>query len=178
MPPPSRASAFASAPLADLFSILLRQLKRPLAAHGMMLNDSDANRMAAAIVSREAFAEAAALHSALSKLVDESLGVLGAMNLTFEQSLQTDMAALGGWETTAEFLERANEKANAELRITLGAALLLALGDRQYGRDLLHVAAGDFDDETAIAHRAFAFAAGIDPQDDDFLAQAERWLEG
>lgn len=178
MPPPDRASAFASAPLADLFSILLRQLKRPLATHALPLTDADANRIAAALAQREAFTEAPALVTALAALAEESASVLRGMGLAFEQSLDTQITDISGWQTTAEFLDIANEKTNAELRISLSGALLLALGDRRWGAALLHVAAGDYDDETAIARRALAFAAGIAPDAPDFHAVLTRWLRG
>ncbi len=178
MPPLDRASAFASAPLADLFSILLRQLKRPMAAHGLTLTDADANRIAAALAQREAFPESVALSTSLAALAEESAIVLRGMGLaSYEQSLDTQMNAISGWQSTAEFLDIANEKTNAELRISLSGALLLAQGDRRWGTALLHVAAGDYDDETAIACRALAFAAGIAPDSPDFLPQITSWLK-
>lgn len=160
MPPPEeRARTFANAPLDELLSVLLRQLKRPLAAHGFTLSDADADRLATARTTGQPLAEESALVTALVALVEESHQTLQQMGLTFRRSLDADMSDVGGWESTAEFLELANEKANAELRITLGAALALAFGkDARFEDDLRHLASGDYGDETVIAQRVLAFS--------------------
>jgi hypothetical protein len=176
--PIDRAHTFENAPLDELLGVLLRQLKRPLAAYGLDLTDSEANRLARARAAGDDSPSYAELLAALKAVVAESEGLLADMGLTFRQSLDADMNAVGGWETTAEFLELANEKANAELRITLGSALALAFGgDRHYTADLLFLAGGDYDDESVIARRVLSFASGIDGNDEEWLDKVRIWAE-
>jgi hypothetical protein len=176
MLPPDRAQTFANAPIEDLLYVLLRQLKRPLDTHGVVLTDAQARELAANRVAGKS-PDNPALLPALVGIVTESEAVLRDMGLSFIQSLDTPMDKLPGWETTADFLELANEKANAELRITLGAALALALGgERRFVPYLLHVAAGDYGDETSIARRALLFVTGIPLDAPDALEQARQKL--
>jgi hypothetical protein len=128
-----RGKTLANAPLEDLLTILLRQFKRPLAVHGVTISDADAAQIAAELATRAPDTpQRQAIRDALAAVIGESEAVLARWGLTFEQSLETTMDAIKGWETTAEFLEIANEKTNAELRIAAGAALLLALGDARH----------------------------------------------
>jgi hypothetical protein len=152
MPPADREQTFADAPLDELLSVLLRPLKRPLAAHGVHLTDADAERLAQDRIAGKPLT-LPELPTALVAIVSESEAVLATMGLTFTQSLDTPMDALSGWESTSEFLELANEKSNAELRITLGAALALAFGEKKFTSYLHHLAEGDYGDETVIARR-------------------------
>lgn len=127
---PNRTSAYENAPLADLLSVLLRQFKRPLKTHGVSLTDADADSLAKRLAAGEALdSSGIAVRDALLDLVTESENALAGWNLTFEQALDTPMDAMPGWESTADFLEIANTKSNAELRISTGSILLLALGD-------------------------------------------------
>ncbi len=158
MPPGDRAQTFADAPLDELLAVLLRQLKRPLAAHGISLTDAEAERLAQDRTAGKALT-LAELPQALAAVVHESEAALATMGLTFTQSLDTPMDALSGWESTSEFLELANEKSNAELRITLGAALALAFGDDQFRPYLRHLAEGDYGDETVIAKRVLEISS-------------------
>ncbi len=156
---PDRRSAFEDAPFAELLAILLRQLKRPLADHGVTLTDSQAETLAQAITAHaDSAGEIQAIRAALVALVAESEAVLAQWHLTFAQSLDAQMNDIPGWELTAEFLDLANQKANAELRISTGAALLAALGDLRYA-PLLHflVERGE-DPDSVIARRVLAFA--------------------
>ncbi len=176
---PDPVAVYRSAPLADLLAILLRQYRRPLATHGVDLSDAQAEALSRAIVSRAALADLAQnVRAALADLVDESMGVLARFNLTFAQSLDTEMSAIPGWETTAEFLEIANEKANAELRISTGAALLTALGDPRYGPELLAlVARGDDDLDGVIARRVLLLASSTADDDPQWLDKVRAWVE-
>ena len=90
---------------------------------------------------------------ALVALVAESEGVLAGWSLTFEQALDTEMGDVPGWESTAEFLEIANEKANAELRISTGSILVAALGDARYAARLRFLASREDDLDGVIARR-------------------------
>jgi hypothetical protein len=70
------------------------------------------------------------------------------------------MEDVPGWHTTAEFLEVANEKSNAELRIAVGGALLLALGDDTFADYLRFLVANPALDEVSavMARRVLEFA--------------------
>jgi len=178
MLPTDRAHTFANAPMQDLLSVLLRQLKRPLGTQGFKLTDAEANRLAAERVHGKIPQRSLELVAALEGIVRESEAVLAGMGLTFLTSLDVDMSTLGGWQTTAEFLELANEKANAELRITLGAALDMAfVGDEQYAPYLLFLAEGDHGDETVIARRILAFTTEIPTGSADWLKRVRSWLD-
>lgn len=175
---PDRASLAQTAPLEELLSLLLRQYKRPLETQGVSLSNADAQALANDILQRNpASAQAAAVCAALAALVDESLGVLAGWNLTFAQSLETDMDAMPGWETTAEFLDVANEKSNAEIRIAAGATLLAALGDLRHGDAVYYLATHDSEDvDSVIARRVLLFRSGVDPAAPDWPAQVRDWL--
>ena len=178
--PPNRTAAYERAPLDELLTILLRQFRRPLATRGVALTDSDASEIASAVVQRAALTEKAqAVRAALAELVAESEGVLAKWNLTFEQSLATEMGDIPGWTTTAEFLDVANEKANAELRISTGAALLAALGNYRTTHHLLTIverSGADADLDEVIARRVLLFASGIPSDDADWLDRLRAWV--
>ena len=178
MLPADRAHTFANAPMQDLLSVLLRQLKRPLGTQGFKLTDAEANRLAAERVEGKIPQRSLELVAALEGIVRESEAVLAGFGLTFLSALDADMSTLGGWQTTAEFLDLANEKANAELRITLGAALDMAfVGDEQYAPYLLFLAEGDHGDEAIIAQRILAFVTGIPLGADDWIKRVRSWLD-
>jgi hypothetical protein len=157
-----RAAAYDNAPLEDLLTVLLRQWKRPLGAHNITLTDAEAAALALSIVQHEDNPAFQPLRMALIALVSQSKAVLAAWGLTFAESLETEMTAIPGWETTADFLTLAEQKANAELRISTGAALLVALGASFYIGDLHAVVAhaektGGIDLDSAIARRVLAW---------------------
>lgn len=180
---PDRISAYDQAPLEELLTILLRQFKRPLESRGVTITDVEAAALADAIVQHEPLGEKAqAVLTALVDLVAESERVLAMWNLTFQQSLHTDMNDIPGWETTAEFLELANEKANAELRISTGSALLAALGDLRYKHHLLYmVEQGEQerqpDLDQVIARRVLLFASEIAADDPAWLDKMRAWVQ-
>lgn len=170
-----RAQTFENAPIGDLIGILLRQMRRPLGTHGFHMTDTEAVRLAHERVEKGTM-ENPDLLRAVVEAVKESQAVLDKMGLNFEQSLDADMNSIGGWTSTAEFLELANEKSNAELRITLGAVLALILGDRGFVSSLLYLAGGDYGDETVIARRILSFASGVSPDAVNWLAQVRQWV--
>ncbi|MEO8391709.1 MAG: hypothetical protein ABI700_01835 [Chloroflexota bacterium] len=178
MIPPDPLLAYQNAPLGDLLSILLRQVRRPLKGHGVDLTDAEAESLAHDLTAHAPLSEKAqAIRAALVDLIAESETVLTRWNLTFQQSLDTEMKDISGWESTAEFLEIANEKANAELRISTGASLLAALGDLRYASDLLFlVERGEDDLDAVIARRVLLFASGIDPHETHWLDQLRAWI--
>ena len=174
---PSRAQTFATAPMQDILYVVLRQLRRPLASKGVDISDAEAQNLAAARIAGEALARPE-LIAALLAVIEESEAVLAALGLTYVKSLDTDMATLGGWETTADFIDLAERKSNAELRITLAAGMALAYGQEQrYLRYLMHTAKGDYGDETSIAFRCICFAAGVESTQSDALQMSEARLQ-
>ncbi len=178
--PPNRADALRDAPVIDIIDILLKQFKTLLARHDIDFTTSQQKTLVAAIA-REAtdFPQYAALCAALRDLVRESVDVLKQWDFTFAQSLRATMDSIPGWQTTADFLELANEKGNAELRISAGSTLLVLLGDRDYVSYLFDVldddnGAGDVD--AALAQRALCFLTKVDHRAPDWLAQVRARL--
>lgn len=172
---PARRAA--EAPLDELAALLLRQFKRPLAAQGVNLSDADIAALSAA-VHRAPLPESAPVRAGLRAAIAESEAVLARWGLTFRQSLQTTMTDIPGWQSTAEFLQIAEEKANAELRIAAGAALLAALGDLAYVPHLLDLIAHDPDDlDAIIARRVLTLVSGIAPAAPDWEGQMRAWAE-
>jgi hypothetical protein len=175
---PDRADLAHTAPLDDLLSVALRQFKRPLAGLGVELSTADVQHIASAAAAQQPPSpKAVDVRDGLVSLVEESLAVLAAWNLTFQQAMATDMDAMPGWETTSEFLEIANEKGNAELRIASGAVLVAALGDLRYGADVLYLASSaDGEFENILARRLLLHLSGTDASASDWAAQVEVWL--
>lgn len=158
--PPARGSAYETAPMNELIDVSLRQFKRPLETMGVALMATDVSAIAESIAARQPLsAKAEAVRDGLVRVVAASEAWFSERNLTFESALQTDMNNLPGWETTAEFLELANEKSNAELRVAAGSALVMALGDKRFGGYLVFLMEHpQLDDVSAtMARRVLAF---------------------
>src|SRR4051812_1805694 len=107
MIPPDPLLAYQNAPLGDLLAILLRQFRRPLKGHGVDLTDREAEALAhdlaaqAPATGASLSEKAQAIRAALVDLVAESETVLARWKLTFQQSLDTEMSDISGWESTA-----------------------------------------------------------------------------
>jgi len=155
---PNRLETLNNAPLEDLLIILLRQYKRLLAERGVELTEAQISQIAQDIATQKPVSALAIdVRDALIQFVAESEAVLARWNLTFEQSLQTTMTDMPGWESTSDFLEIANEKANAELRISSASALIAALGDLRYLPYLRQAIARDPEEiESVVARRILA----------------------
>lgn len=176
---PDPILVYQNAPLDELLAILLRQYRRPLAGHGIHLSDAEIEALARDLAARTEIEEkiSLTLRAALAGLIEESMRVLSQWNLTFAQSLDTEIAAIPGWQSTAEFLDIAQEKANAELRISTGAALLTSLGDTRFAPELLAlVERGDHDLDAVIARRVLLLASGISPDDPAWLDSLRAWV--
>jgi hypothetical protein len=150
-------------PLATLLADLLKQINKPslLGARGIRLSHEEITKIAETVEAEKA------LLDAIFDIVQESLDELKTrFGFSYEESLKTqDMNAIGGWETTADFLELANTKSNAELRISLGASLLAFFGDKRAAEQLFTVIemdAGIEDVDALIAKRALSAYAKID----------------
>ena len=141
----------------------------------------EARELAGAIAAGRPHVKVEAVTRAVAARVDGRLDMLQSRwGLDFAASLRADVAAIGPWRTTAEFLALANDKAEAETDIALGAALLLAAGRREYGRYLLDALAHDagaLDIDAAIARRVLLHISGIDGAHENGQAQLRHWLE-
>lgn len=167
MAPPNAENKLMKAPFADIVTILLTQFKRLLDERGLSLTKAQINGLGTS-AERKQFhdiEQSNTIRALLIELLEESLAILrDQFGFTFAQSIQADMSDVAGWETTADFLERANQKSNAELRISAGASLLVALGDMRYSDILLTVIAVDAgakDIDATLAIRVLSHMTGI-----------------
>ncbi len=157
------------APISEVLLMLLSHLRAALADAGLALS-GDANReLAGALASGDPHPSREALITHLTALVDGSLNALQAgRDLDFAAALGAEASALGAWETTAEYLELANKKAELETRIVTGSALLVAAGRDEYARylwDVIAHDAGAMDVDAMVAGRVLQHidAAGPAP---------------
>lgn len=181
MPPPNPADALRTAPIEDLVVILLKQYKRLLADRGLDLSTPAMTRIGAATATHAPLtADATKLIDIVATLVQESITELDTrFGLTFAEALAADMNTIGGWETTSDFLEIANHKSNAELRISSGSSLLAFLSDTRHADELFITIAADAsanDVDATFARRALSHAAQIAPDADNWEAQVRAAL--
>lgn len=180
MLPNNPAQSLRTVPTNELIALLLKQFKRLLTERDIKLTSDELNSISVAIAQYQVTPKTDAIQKALLELVAESETVLQErFGLTFAEALATDMNGIGGWETTAEFLEIANHKSNAELRISAGSSLLTLTGNAQFVEHLWAVIAEDagvWDVDASIAQRALTHVADVDPQADDWEPQVRAWL--
>lgn len=178
--PPNPADKLNDAPLDDLIRVLMSQFKRLLADHGTTLTADETLAVSRAIASGDDHPKLADIRAIMKTLVQDSLDLLDLRwNLSFEKSLYADMNDIGAWDSTAEFLDIANEKSNAELRVSAGSALLVAMGEGDYVPYLLQVIKYDngvMDVDAMFAKRALLHLSGVDPSTEDWLEQVKQWL--
>lgn len=159
-----------------LIAILIRQFKRLIHERGVELTENEILRVAGLAAQRQADdAVLQQIASAMIPVIEDSLATLAGWSLTYAQSLATSMDAMPGWETTADFLEIANEKGNAELKISAGSSLLAYLGNARFA-DLLmacyqHGKEDPEDVDAVLARRALCFTFNIDEHAADWLDQ-------
>lgn len=173
---PDRAGNVAGWTIAELTLILLRQFKKLLKVE---LTDATMRELADAVEARQPLPEPGeAVRDNLSPLIQESVDLLDGWDLTFAQALQADMNTLDHlWTTTADFLDLANHKGNAEIRISAGSSLHTLLGGEAYITYLLQAVEhdlktqGTLDVDAMIARRALLYAANIADDADDWLQQ-------
>jgi hypothetical protein len=181
MPPPNPVANLKAAPFAEVIRLLLGQFRRLLAERDLTLTPAEITTIAAQLAGGGEVDDAMkTLRDRMIAIVAESEAVLAGWHLSFAESLKTGMEAMPGWETTAEFLEIANTKSNAELRISAGAALVTALGDGRYAPYLLDLIEHDPDEEdvdAVIARRVLLFASGVDDQAGNWREQVRVWVE-
>lgn len=179
--PDSPAEGLSRAPLSEIIFILLQHFRDPLADAGLSLGADDARELAVAIAAGQGHAKANSVMQAVAARVDGHVDALQMRwQVDFAASLRADMTAIGPWRSTAEFLELANDKAEAETDIALGSALLVAGGRREYALYLLDAHAHDAgagDIDAAIARRILLHVSGVDGSRADWQAQLRRWLD-
>jgi hypothetical protein len=179
--PPHNNQALLTAPLAELVVLLLKQFRRLLQDNGVTLSTQDMDAIAQSSAQHTPTHQHSALVEALIALVDESeQELMTRFNMSFTQALASDMQTIKGWETTAEFLELANHKSNAELRISAASTLLVFLEDRRKVAHLWVVITEDDglqDVEALLAQRAICHVLRLDPLDTDWQTKARKELD-
>lgn len=172
------AEQLKTVPLSILVPDLLKQFNKPtlLGQRGVNLTKIEIDAMGEALAKGHDLPKNIAdINTGLGDIVQESVTLLQEkFSLTVEQALKTsNISDVAEWETTADFLEIANEKSNAELRISAGCSLMAFLGDVSLAEHLLtviEVDAGANDVDAMIAKRALSHFAQID-------IDSEGWLE-
>lgn len=181
---PDRATNIESWGVDALTLILLRQFKRLFVERGVNLTDADMQSIGEQAMNR-VLSPQSALITALNQIIGESLTVLSGWGFSFGQSLATDMNDLTHlWQTTADFLSLANEKGNAEIRISAGSSLLTLLGDFSHVDKLITAIQHDMDTigmldvDAMLCKRALCHVAHIASDDAGWLYQAQIWVDG
>ncbi|MEO0597122.1 MAG: hypothetical protein AAF126_13500, partial [Chloroflexota bacterium] len=155
--------------LTILLPDLMKQFNKPtlLGARDVTLTKAQMDAIATALTEKNTLPDTVpAINDALADIIRESENELqDRFSLDFATALRTtDISAVAEWESTADFLEIANHKSNAELRISAGASLMTFLGDGRFGHHLLSVIdvdAGINDVDAVIARRALSQFAGV-----------------
>lgn len=179
------AEQIKTVPLTILVPDLLKQFTKPtlLGQRGVLLSKSEIDAIGELLAEGQSLPDnVAEINLALRDIVQESITLLDEkFGLTFAQALQTsNISDVAEWETTADFLEIANEKSNAELRISAGCSLMAFLGDVSLAEHLLtviEVDAGANDVDAMIAKRALSHYTGVDIDAEDWVEQVKAELE-
>ncbi len=170
----------AKAPLQEILHLLLRQLDGALTRRDPSLGARPSRDLIAALEAGQTPASVNALAAVLIRIVEDNLKILhDRLSADFAGSLAADIAQLTGWESTADFLAIADEKAQAEQEIAIASALLLACGRIEYASYLIEVIeddAGALDVDAVIARRMLLHVGAIDDADADAPSQARAWL--
>ncbi|MCY4072669.1 MAG: hypothetical protein OXG60_15350 [Chloroflexi bacterium] len=170
----------AQAPLQEILHLLLRQLDGALTGRDPSLGTHPSRDLIAALEAGETPENVKDLAAVLMALVEDNLKILRhRLSVDFAGSLAADITQLTGWESTADFLSIADEKAQAEQAIVIASALLLACGRSEYASYLIEVIeddAGALDVDAVIARRMLLHVGAIDSADADAPSQARAWL--
>jgi len=179
---PDRAGNVSQWDVDTLTVILLRQFKRLLMQKGVELKDAEMQHMGEDVAAyRPMNTDAIQARNVMYDLVLQSLDVLDQWGLSYHKSLRTEMNDLK-WESTADFLELANEKVNAEIRISAGASLMILLGDLRHAIYAVQAieydleALGVLDVDAMIAKRALTHHCKVAADAEDWLAQVRATL--
>lgn len=136
---------FHTEPLSEILAFLLKQLRRPLLAQGFPPSQLNEAVLAQQLMQRDT--SLTRLHEALQNVLQESEHQLAQWGMSFSESLETPLGQMSGWETTADFLELATLKSNAELRIASASLLLVWLDAPRYRPYLAFMVAHPHHDE-------------------------------
>ncbi|MCY4021416.1 MAG: hypothetical protein OXG39_18560 [Chloroflexi bacterium] len=171
----------AKAPLQEILHLLFRQLDGALRQRDPSLDTSAWRDLIAALEAGETPESVTRLAAVLIALVEDKLKTLrDRFSVDFAGSLAADITQMTDWESTAEFLSIAEEKAQAEQEIVIASALLVACGRSEYASYLIEVIeddAGALDVDAVIARRLLLHAGAIDATNADAPSQARAWLE-
>ena len=171
----------ANAPLAEILQLLLRQLDDALTHRDDSLATSDSRHLLSALEEAEPSDRLNDLVAVLIRLIEDGLKTLrDRLSVDFAASLAADITQLAAWESTADLLSIANDKAIAEHEIVVASALLVACGRSEYAAYLIDVIeddAGLKDVDAVIARRILLHVGAIDGSDADMLWQARAWLQ-
>ncbi len=170
----------AQAPLQEILHLLFRQLDGALTGRGQSLGASPSRDLIAALAAGETPESVKVLAAALISIVEDNLKTLrDRLSVDFAGSLAADITQVADWQSTADFLSIANEKAGAEQVIMIASALLVACGKSQYASYLIEVIeddAGALDVDAVIARRILLHVGAIDSVNKDAPSQARAWL--
>ena len=134
----------ANAPLAEILRLLLRQLDDALTHRDYSLMISDSRQLVFALEAAEPSDRLNDLVAVLIRLIEDSLKTLrDRLSVDFAGSLAADITQLASWESTADLLSIANDKAIAEQEILIASALLVACGRSEYASYLIDVIEDD-----------------------------------
>lgn len=169
MPPPNPTQNLRNAPIQDLVVVLLKQFQRLLKERGVSLTLAQMEAIGQASAGERDYPpQTETARRLLVELIEESLAYLQErFGWSFGASLARDMTSIDDWQTTADFLEIANHKSNAELRISAGASLLVMLGDVSWAHLLLDVIDADAGAQDVDAMFALRALAHVDDGDWD-----------
>lgn len=171
--------ALDKAPLQEILQLLLAQLDAALTQRGHHLSDSESRDLISALAAGERPQCVKDLSAALIALVEDSLKTLRLrFALDFAGSLAADVTQMADWESTADLLTIANEKAQAEQTVVIASALLVACGRIEYVTHLIEVIeddAGAQDIDAVIARRILRQFGGIEGLETEGLDRARAW---
>ncbi len=170
----------AQAPLQEILDLLFRQLEGALTRRDQSLGAKPSRDLIAALAAGETPGSVNALAVVLISIVEDKLKMLrDLLSVDFAGSLAADITQGADWESTADLLSIANEKAGAEQAILIASALLVACGKSEYASyliDAIEADAGALDVDAVIARRILLHVGAIDSINADTPAQARAWL--
>ena len=170
----------AQVPLQEILHLLFRQLDGALTGRAQSLGAKPSRDLIAALAAGETPGSVNALTVVLIRIVEDNLKILrDRLSVDFASSLAADITQAADWESTADFLSIANEKAGAEQEILIASALLVACGKSEYASyliDAIEADAGALDVDAVIARRMLRHVGAIDSVNTDAPAQARAWL--
>lgn len=170
----------AKAPFDEILHLLLGQLDNALTGRDPSLGANPSSDLIAALEAGETPESVKDLAAALIRIVEDNIKTLRErFSVDFASSLAADITQVAAWESTADFLSIANEKAGAEQAIVIASALLVACGKSEYASyliDAIEADAGALDVDAVIARRILRHVGAIDSVNTDAPSQAGAWL--